>query len=312
VATGASLSSAATTGTASSLFSFGGELSNTPGYATGAIAVLVASETSPDFNGGLALINPSTFLNSGTLGLYNVPVSNGVGEAVWEVVNENPIANDTLDFGVFFTYTANQSTNTPPVGTGTVDMSYAPAPTTTGLPPTFTASAGGVASSTLPIPRFADFGSVPATNKIISISLCQTTILLPFITNENGLETGISVANTTTDTFGTTPQAGTCAMTFYGDSAGPTTATAPCTAAGSCLGGASIASGKVFAATLTSILGSSFQGYAIITCNFQLAHAFTFISDTHATQIAMGYLGLIMNGGASTNYRGAAAESLAN
>jgi len=308
VTTGTALSSAATVGTGSSLFSFGGVLAGTTPVGT---AVLVASETSPDFNGGLALINPSTFLNSGTLGLYNVPVTNGVGEAVWEVVNENPIANDTLDFGVYFSYVANQSTNTPPVGTGTVDMSYAPAPTTTGLPPTFTASAGGVASSTLPIPRFADFGSVPSSNKIITISLCQTTILLPFITNENGLETGISVANTTTDTFGTTPQAGTCAMTFYGDSAGPTTATAPCTAAGSCLGGASIASGKVFAATLTSILGSSFQGYAIITCNFQYAHAFTFISDTHATQIAMGYLGLVFDGGGNI-VRGGSAEAMAN
>jgi len=274
------------------------------------IAQLVASETAPDFNGQVPFVNPSTFLNSGSLALYQVPVSNGTAEAVWEVVNENPSANDILDFGVFFTYVANQNTNTPPVGTGSVGFSYAPAPNTTGLPPTFTATAGAAASSSLPIPRFADT-TANITKNIVTISLCQTTILLPFITNENGLETGISVANTTTDTFGTSPQNGTCAMTFYGDNAGPSTTTAPCTSAGACLGGAAVNSGKVFAATLTSILGSSFQGYAIITCNFQYAHAFAFISDTHATQIAMGYLGLVFDGGGNIA-RGGNAEALAN
>jgi hypothetical protein len=305
--TNVALTAATTFGTNNSLFTFP---FNTVAVGTPE-AVLVASEVAPDFNGGVPFVNPTTYLNSGTLGLYQVPINNGVGEAVWEVVSENPIASDTMDFGVFFTYVANQNTGTPPVGTGTVDMSFAPAPNTTGLATTFSAASGGTASSTLPVPRFTDFNNVPSPNKIVIVSLCQTTILLPFITNEGGLETGIAVANTTTDTFGTSPQSGTCAMTFYGDTAGPTSTTAPCTTAGSCLGGAPVATGKVFAATLTSILGSSFQGYAIITCNFQYAHAFTFISDTHATQLAMGYLGLVMNaGGGQLANRGSTAEAL--
>jgi len=303
---GLSLQSAttATYGTNNSLFTF--PFNNNSATAPAA-AVLVASETAPDFNGGIPFVNPSTYLNSGILGVYQVPINNGVGEAVWEVVNENPIASDTLDFGIFYTYVANQNAGTPPTGSGTVDMSYAPAPNTTGLATTFSSSAGGAASNSLPVPRFTDFNNVPSSNKVVTIGLCQTTILLPFITNEGGLETGIAVANTTTDTLGTSNQSGTCAMTFYGDAAGPTTTTAPCNSAGACLGGAPVATGKVFAATLTSILGSSFQGYAIITCNFQYAHAFTFISDTHATQLAMGYLGLIVGSGLS---RGNTAESL--
>jgi hypothetical protein len=124
----------------------------------------------------------------------------------------------------------------------------------------------------------------------------------------------MSIANTTTDPFGTPAQNGSCVIQFYGDTVPNQngTTTAPCTAAGACTG--TINSGKVFANTLSSIItGSSpFQGYAIAVCNFQLAHGFAFISDTHATNLAMGYLALILNDGNFVNVRGAPGEALEN
>ena len=80
--------------------------------------------------------------------IAEVPITNGSGQAVWEVVNTNPNTNETFSFGVYITYTANVAQNSPPPGTSTVNLSFAP------TPPAFTASAGAAASSTLTIPRF--------------------------------------------------------------------------------------------------------------------------------------------------------------
>ncbi len=41
-------------------------------------------------------------------------------------------------------------------------------------------------------------------------------MLFPYVINVNGFDTGIAIANTTTDMFGTAAQAGTCSLYFYG------------------------------------------------------------------------------------------------
>ena len=268
------------------------------------IAYMVQSETAPDFAGQAPVVNPTNTL-SGGIALFQVPITNGSGEAVWEVVASNPNISETFDFGVYFQYTANPGGGSPALGSGKVNLSYAPAPGPPGTAP----SSSYLAASSGPIPRFVD-NSTATT--LITISVCSTDLLFPFVTNENGFETGISIANTTTDPFGTGPQNGSCYIQFYGDAAPPsnTTTTAPCTSAGACTG--TINSGKVFANTLSGIIGASnsFQGYAIAVCNFQLAHGFAFISDTHATNLAMGYLALVLNGGSILNVRGVTAEGL--
>jgi hypothetical protein len=95
--------------------------------------------------------------------------------------------------------------------------------------------------------------------------------------------------NTTSDPFGTKPQAGTCALNFYGQNAPPQYVTA------------SIPSGNNTAATTYAFLASSiapnFQGYMIAVCNFQLAHGYAFVSDLGAQKLAHGYLALILANG---------------
>ena len=51
---------------------------------------------------------------------------------------------------------------------------------------------------------------------------CATSLLFPFMTNQLGFDTGIAIANTSTDPYGSnaaTPQSGTCTLNFYGSGA---------------------------------------------------------------------------------------------
>jgi hypothetical protein len=257
-----------------------------PAYAT-----LVLSETAPDANGfpPAATANSTITFGSLTLNIWEVPIVNGTGTAVWEVINVGASFLDTLDFGVYQSFTANPGANSPPVGTATVNMSYAPTP-----PNAFSASSGGAASSTLTIPRFADTSSATS---ILNIRLCNTVLLYPFVTNQAGFDTGMAIANTTTDPFGTRNQNGSCTLNFYGASAPPAVNTG------------NIATGTVYT-TLASTSAPGFQGYMIAVCQFQLAHGFAFVSDIGARNLAMGYLALVLPDG--TDARNNRTEALNN
>jgi hypothetical protein len=269
------------------------------------VAQLVASET-----GAFAAQPGNTNITIGnniiTSGLAEIQVVNGTAQAVWEVISTNPSAIEgqttsnpsstvgqsnpgTFDFAIYQQFTANPGANSPPVGQATINMSFAPTP-----PTAFSASAGAVASSSLPIPRFADTSS--ATN-IFQIVLCNTVLLFPFVTNQSGFDTGLAISNTTTDPFNTRPQNGSCTLNFFGASAPPAVNTG------------NIPTGTTYV-TLASTAASGFQGYMIAVCQFQLAHGFAFVSDIGARNLAMGYLALILPDG--TGSRNNRTEALNN
>jgi len=264
--------------------------------STASIAVEVQTETAPDFSNSAPTVSPTAA--TGGVQLAEVNLVNGAGEAVWEVISSNPNLSENFDFGVYFFGPANTANNLPALGTGTVDMSFAPVSTNTS------------ASSSAPIPRFVDL-STGGLN-LVTVKICQTDLLFPFVTNEAGFETGLAIANTTTDPFGTTAQNGACAMSFYGDNTVATnaTTTAPCLTAGACSG--TISSGKVYTNTVSGVVGSAFQGYMIAVCNFQFAHGFAFVSDTHATNLAMGYLAIVLTDGGTGLSRGNSWETWAH
>jgi len=251
-------------------------------------AQLVNGETTPDGNavGGFfpAVTASDNGPNNGNVPIAEITITNGTGQAVWEVINTNPNTNETFQFGVYVTYTANVAQNSPVAGTSTVNLSYAPAP------PAFTASAGAAASSSLTVPRFTSDAS--AARNIFVISICRTILLYPFVTNQAGLDTGIAIANTSQDPFTTgsnvtAAQSGSCRLTWYGGTvAAPTTAPPP-TDTGSIAGGATYAQDVLN-------LAPGFQGYMIAVCNFQYAHGFAFISDVGARNLAMGYLAVVL------------------
>ena len=234
-------------------------------------AALVATETAPTiFPGGIGVVPELTFRNadakSDTVPVNQVAITGGTGVAAWEILRSSPIEIEFLDFYVYFGYSANQAANTPGTGTGTVAGTFAPVSTV------------ATASATAPIPRFADTGS--AIN-VVAIVACRTNLLFPFVTNQAGFDTGMAIANTTRDIFGTNAQAGTCSLNFFGDNA-----PAPVTTA-------SIAGGAVYTALAQSV-APNFQGYIIAQCNFQFGHGFAFVSDVGARNLAMGYLALVI------------------
>jgi hypothetical protein len=255
-------------------------------------AVLVVSETATDATSdigpatsatppGVPLSSQTgvyTSASASTVGIAPVGISGtGNGLAVWEVVNTNPATIDTLLFSVFINYTASPATNSPVAGAMTVTMSFAPTPSGGA----FTATTGAAASNTLTIPRFSD--SLDITKSFANVVLCTTALLYPYVINVNGFDTGVAIANTTTDPFGTAAQAGTCSLYFYGTAAPTTTPFVTPT----------VASGTVYA-NLASTLAPGFDGYMIANCNFQDAHGFAFVSDVGARNLAMGYLPLIL------------------
>jgi len=119
------------------------------------------------------------------------------------------------------------------------------------------------------------------------------------VTNLSGFDTGLAIANTTTDPFGTRVQSGTCDLNFYGTAAPPKVTTP------------NIPTATVYA-TLASTAAAGFQGYVIAVCNFQLAHGFAFISDIGARNLAMGYLALVIQTGTGNRNSGSLPTGLSN
>jgi hypothetical protein len=134
------------------------------------------------------------------------------------------------------------------------------------------------ASATAPIPRFVDSSTA---GNVITINPCLTNLLFPFVTAQLGFDTGLAISNTSKDPFGTSTQAGTCTLNWYGANEIAATTT-PTVDAGTSWTG------------LASSIAPNFQGYVIAQCRFQYAHGFAFVTKIGATDIAMGYLALII------------------
>jgi hypothetical protein len=253
-----------------------------PGITNQMIAALVLSETAPSGPGGFLPLVSSTNNSGGTLLFGPLPVdAAGTATAVWEILASNPNAGESAEFAVFYSFTGNPAQNIPPTTpAGTVSMSFGP---------TFTS----VGASTL-IPRFTP---AQTSSNIVSVSLCQTTLLYPFVTNANGLDTGIAVANTSSDPFSTRNQSGTCTLNFFGTAQGTTNSVTTPT----------IAAGTVYADS-TQNLRPGFNGYVIAVCNFQLAHGYALVSDIGIRNWATSYLALVLptgtgnRNGVSVNY----------
>jgi hypothetical protein len=185
----------------------------------------------------------------------------------------------------------------------TVAASAAPVQTTAITAAVTYIPTGTVSGPAATIPTFLASTATPLNT--LTVTACTTTLLFPFVTNASGFETGIAIANTTTDnlknetataqgTSSATPTSGTCLLSFYGNVATqPAGFTTPSIGAYS----ASPAQAPVYANTLTSMAVPNFTGYAIAYCNFLDAHGFGYIVDNfgQSSGTAEGYLALVMN-----------------
>jgi hypothetical protein len=251
-----------------------------------------AVEDSPFNSTNLAMrVNDADSVGAGgtataTAEWRSVSLSSNSGTSTWEIIadGDNPAANDSVYFAVDIVYTANTTSGIPALGTATVNGSFAPLSTV------------GTASATAPRPRFAD-DSTPIN--IITISSCATSLLWPYVTNQGGFDTGLVIANTSRDPFGTATQQGACTINYYGHTTGggaaPAAVTTPTVPAGQHAVWTLSSGGTIQTAGGTIAAAPGFQGYIIAVCNFQYGHGYAFISDIGSGRLAQGYLALVMD-----------------
>jgi hypothetical protein len=282
------------------------------GLATG---VMVLTNTASD---GSGTYNPPSGLASSTAfpptnqPLQALTVTNGSALVVYEILFTDVYTLEFVDVPFVVSYSSNLSANAP-IGLPqpNVIATYA-----AGFAPFYSTSAATLASSSLPIPRFVFTGA--ATN-LFGIVKCSCNLLFPYVTQAPGYDTGIAIANTTADPYGTTNQFGAVQMWYYGSltngGAAPGTQCTNTASPGTCPGTTTVGAGQVLTYTLYNgsaqwgldNRGAGFTGYLIAQAQFQYCHAFGFISalgaGPTAPGISEGYLALVLDAG--TFLRGA-------
>src|SRR4029077_18317224 len=225
--------------------------------------------------------------------------------AVYEVLWADPFSLEDLDVPIALSYVANLNQSLPAPGVR--------AQLAGGFAPFYTTAAAGQPSSTLPIPRFTP-GTVP-TNLFLIVK-CACNLLFPYVVSTAGYDTGIAIANSSTDpgaTFGfaATPQSGAVQFWYYGvganNSAPPATQCTNTASPGACPGTTNVPTGQVM--TYVASSGSQqwgldnraagFVGYVITQAAFQYCHAFAYVSALGAGPLTAGtsegYLGLLLD-----------------
>jgi len=268
--------------------------------AGAATASLLNSETVGDTNGFLPTATVTNTTSTGSVTYTALTVNNGTAVATWEVTANNYTSLQSLDFGVFISYSAAPQNNVPAPGPMSVNMSYAPNATNGA----FSATNATNPASVNMVPRYADTSKATT---FAQVNICQTVLLYPFVvTNTGGFETGMAVSNTTQDPFGTNAQTGSCTFNwFQAGTAGtnPAAGTSPAIPGGTTY--------SFLASSTTVGVGSAaFTGYMFAVCNFQYAHGYAAITDVGARGILSSYLALVVPTG--TGGRTSSAESFSH
>jgi hypothetical protein len=246
------------------------------GLPTGITATVTTKSTS-----SLTFSTSSTSLRAAT---SSAPTQN---QTTFSITGDSPSSTENLQVNLSF---AGTPTGVVP---GTITVTATLAPIGTGVDSTISPAAPDATSLAVGFPVFTDVEVGPVT--IGSITAANTTLLVPYVVTVGNYDTGIEIANTTSDpfggaaNFGATAANGTVTFYLYSDnntrngSATPITLTSSSTKifgqgfdstgaldAGSVWTG-SLASDILPAAGVTPGTGGFF-GYMIIQTNFLDAH----------------------------------------
>jgi hypothetical protein len=284
-------------------YAAGPNQNNPAGLATG---VMVLTNTASDGSGSY---NPPSGITAAAQPLQLVSVTNGSALIVYEILFTDPFSLEYADVPFVVSYVTQLNANAP-IGLPqpNVVATYA-----AGFAPFYSTSAATLASGPLPIPRFVFTGA--ATN-LLGVVKCNCNLLFPYVTQSPGYDTGIAIANTTADPYGTTNQFGTVQMWYYGTlangGAAPGTQCTNTASPGTCPGVTPVSAGQVLTYTLYNgsaqwgldNRGAEFTGYMITQAQFQYCHAFAFIgalgggpTSTTTNGLSEGYLALVLDMG---------------
>jgi len=159
-----------------------------------------------------------------------------------------------------------------------------------------------VPNITTVIPRFNDPLQPAPAGAFATNAPCRTNLLFPWVVflPSAGFDTGLAIANTSTDpfgTFGALAQGGTC--TLNGFPTNSSNLATPVAQTPIAFTTANIPTGASWASAISTISpfnATTFTGYVIAVCNFQYGHGFAFISDNLGTSngVVEGYLALLI------------------
>lgn len=237
-------------------------------YAPLSVASSIAGVNTP---GALQLVTSETGPYAPATGAGALTATGGTAAAIYEVTAQAAGASQIDAYAIPFTYTLTPGAVTAATAAIAATVQFA------------TGAAGGV-------PQFVT-GPSTVTLTGPGVTICGTAILFPYISSAGGFDTGLAIANTSTDNLNAgkssvTPQTGVCALNFYGPGAPAAAIITP-----------AVISGKVYLATVSS-MAPGFTGYLIANCNFLFAQGFAYISYdlSQGNGVSMGYLGIILNG----------------
>ena len=202
------------------------------------------------------MINRNQGLDSLAGGMGTVTISNaGRGEVRYEITaaSLDPALSEWNDLDVTFSW--ESAGGLPSTGRVEVQVSYHP----------ISSVGGDTVGATTPVPRFAP----GARNTALSIDECTTTMVFPFLTNQQGYETGVVFSNTS-------GQAGRCDMTVIGEGDSRTRQTGM------------IPARSQYAFVLSSEF-PGFQGQMNVECSFQNGDGYAYVLSP-AGDANSGYL----------------------
>jgi hypothetical protein len=188
------------------------------------------------------------------------------------------------------------------VGTATLPLPSTPVTAQVQLAPTGAAlSAGGTALTSLTtgqVPRYQALLQPSSPITVVVFPPSNTVLLVTFAFVGPGYNTGLAIANTTTDPFGTAgggaaTSSGTVSFLFVKNDGTTKTYTTTTGSPGGGLSGAGVvASGSTYVVNVSDLLsaagfGSTFTGYIFITANFTFAHGAATIYTTSTGAAAL-------------------------
>jgi len=212
------------------------------------------------------------------------PEDSAVGSAL-ELISQSASGDDAL----FEFVTGNQSTSDSKLESFTITPVIAPFPDVveSGSSTVQVRLEPQTSATSAEIPRFDHPYINSPADTFLTVNKCTTNLLFPFLTNATGVGfySGMAIANTSVDPYGTAPQAGPVTVYFYG-----TSACDPLTTP-------SVGAGETWAASLSTIC-PGFQGYVIAVAQFQFGHGFAFITGKYNSgsvyDVAEGYIANII------------------
>ena len=188
--------------------------------------------------------------------------SSGSGSAIYTVTGmDDELDGEWVTLPVDFKWTAGNV-----IDMGEVDVS---------LHPVSTREDANFDDENVPTPRFVESGN---PQMVISVTPCRTTLLFPFVTNQQTFNTGLVITNAS-------EQDGTCTIGYSGpDAPDDLEMSDP------------IKSGEQWVDVLSSI-APEFQGYITATCEFQGGHGYAFLTDGYGgkSTLAQGYLAVCIS-----------------